>query len=1065
MRVYRKRLLAAVLVFVLFFSVMPVTAGAEDDSNLMQREEVTHNGVYECADNQPLAACLLDNLHELNDQLGLENSNVDRAVSYTAVEQISYSTVTPSTGDVNVLVVMADFSDVKFDENFTNEYVQKILFGAADENADLFPLDSFSAWYKRSSFGKLNISGDIVNVHLNHTRDYYSENKNMEEEIPEEEIPEEEISEEEISEEEATGEEIPEEETTEEETSDEENSDEDVPDVEVPDVKTDIWKAIYEQNIDWKQYDSNNDHYVDALCMIVAGEAGDWASQWWSYCHDGNTEPIDQEEQYHVGKYAFCMESHMITPETIIHEFGHMMGLPDLYNTFLSSSTESGLHTSDIMCDNTGDMNGLCKMLLGWLDASQIHIVEYGQDVSEIRLRPYAQSGDIALCMVNEGQNSIFSEYYLAEYYVPYGNDSIMGMLDAPAKYMRLFHVNAELSDWGDMLAHDNYSTGEEDDCLLIQAVDHDAEYRHGFDYCGFPPPPRQAYRSLFHKDVCCGYQEGDELTPYTTPSTDKYAQDRRKDSPGVYSGLYITNFRLGEEAATFSVSYENKAADSTGIILETVAIDRCSNSKDFQIRSNRDIYRTNSSMVAYVREKASGEYVEDLIIDTRNVWPGNYDIYPYHAMIQVMLSDESLLSDGVAYEIVLPAGMFTTGYGMMSGETVLDIPHYHDVAEFEEKAATCKEAGNIMYWYCGDCGKYFSDVFLTKEITEADTVIERDSTNHTGETYLKNQSEATATSDGYTGDVYCSDCDALIEKGSVIPAKGTGDSGGSSTDPGGTGGSSTESGSTGGPSTGSGSTSGSSAGTGDASSGSAKDQVDTPKDEQKDKAVTTTLNPASDTLVTVTVKSDEKGEVTSATAAVSKNIAKDSNKVTISANVMEQIKEAAETDVAVTMTVKDADGKTKYKLKVDTADLKAGNDLYIYQLNTKTGAYTMVNAKTYVVSKKGDVSVSMDRNATYELLSAKEAKKVEKQILSTVKVKKSAATVKKGAKTSVVFSSGFNMKNVKSIRYSTSSKAVAAVSKSGSVTTKKEGTATIKAKIILKNGAAKTVKMKIVVR
>ena len=35
-----------------------------------------------------------------------------------------------------------------------------------------------------------------------------------------------------------------------------------------------------------------------------------------------------------------------------------------------------------------------------------------------------------------------------------------------------------------------------------------------------------------------------------------------------------------------------------------------------------------------------------------------------------------------------------------------------------ETKAATCTEPGNIEYWYCEDCGKYFKDAALT-EVTD----------------------------------------------------------------------------------------------------------------------------------------------------------------------------------------------------------------------------------------------------------------------------------------------------------------------------------------------------------
>ena len=50
--------------------------------------------------------------------------------------------------------------------------------------------------------------------------------------------------------------------------------------------------------------------------------------------------------------------------------------------------------------------------------------------------------------------------------------------------------------------------------------------------------------------------------------------------------------------------------------------------------------------------------------------------------------------------------------------------PNNHtDLKHIDAKAATAAEEGNIAYWYCGGCNKYFSDAAATKEITKADTV------------------------------------------------------------------------------------------------------------------------------------------------------------------------------------------------------------------------------------------------------------------------------------------------------------------------------------------------------
>lgn len=50
--------------------------------------------------------------------------------------------------------------------------------------------------------------------------------------------------------------------------------------------------------------------------------------------------------------------------------------------------------------------------------------------------------------------------------------------------------------------------------------------------------------------------------------------------------------------------------------------------------------------------------------------------------------------------------------------------PNSHaDLKHIDAKAATAAEEGNIAYWYCGGCGKYFADAAAAREITRADTV------------------------------------------------------------------------------------------------------------------------------------------------------------------------------------------------------------------------------------------------------------------------------------------------------------------------------------------------------
>ena len=49
---------------------------------------------------------------------------------------------------------------------------------------------------------------------------------------------------------------------------------------------------------------------------------------------------------------------------------------------------------------------------------------------------------------------------------------------------------------------------------------------------------------------------------------------------------------------------------------------------------------------------------------------------------------------------------------------------HTHTVKHVAATVATAEADGNIEYWYCEECGKYFSDAAATKEISKADTVV-----------------------------------------------------------------------------------------------------------------------------------------------------------------------------------------------------------------------------------------------------------------------------------------------------------------------------------------------------
>lgn len=154
------------------------------------------------------------------------------------------------------------------------------------------------------------------------------------------------------------------------------------------------------------------------------------------------------------------------------------------------------------------------------------------------------------------------------------------------------------------------------------------------------------------------------------------------------------------------------------------------------------------------------------------------------------------------------------------------DETKHTDLKHFPSKAATCTEKGNIEYWYCSGCDNYYSDAAGTVKTTSAKVSTSKNdhdyywvadevagvhyqkcrvcgtttgTSSHSGGTAscktqakcakcgasygeldpnthvnfeLRNEVKATETTQGYTGDKYCKDCGAFIEKGSYYSAQ-----------------------------------------------------------------------------------------------------------------------------------------------------------------------------------------------------------------------------------------------------------------------------------------------------
>ena len=158
--------------------------------------------------------------------------------------------------------------------------------------------------------------------------------------------------------------------------------------------------------INWADYDSNNDGYVDFVYVIYAGKGQAdggtsetiWPHNWdvssaiqYGYCTYTNAQRTLGGKK--IDNYAMSSElsgNALGGIGTLCHEFGHVMGLPDLYDTNYGTNYESSLTPNDwnIMDGGSYNADGHCppnydpweKDFFGW--HTPINLGNTGQNVT-----------------------------------------------------------------------------------------------------------------------------------------------------------------------------------------------------------------------------------------------------------------------------------------------------------------------------------------------------------------------------------------------------------------------------------------------------------------------------------------------------------------------------------------------------------------------------------------------------------------------------------------------------------------------------------------------------------
>lgn len=306
----------------------------------------------------------------------------------------------PSQGTGRMLIIYADFADCKFSYYPSTDEIEEIAFGDEKPDSSQYPWESISAFFKRSSKGAMELSGRAYRYTTYNSVSKYSG---------------------------------------------------------VPGQKALLTEACrtLDGNIDFRDFDGDNDGYIDTLTLIVPGQTSN--DTWWP----ASVQFADDNYAYDGVKIG-----HMITGNcqinsssdyhdfvsTLTHETGHCMGLPDYYR-YDKSSDADGLHGkagSELMDDTGGDLSCVSKLHLGWYRTDQVQVYDPSAGTQSFTLyNAQTSNGNTVIIPCGDLNNRYHSEYMMLEYTTKYANNSAPPWYVAMGEGIRIYHVDATLYNNG----------------------------------------------------------------------------------------------------------------------------------------------------------------------------------------------------------------------------------------------------------------------------------------------------------------------------------------------------------------------------------------------------------------------------------------------------------------------------------------------------------------------------------------------------------------------------------------------------------------------------------------
>ena len=300
----------------------------------------------------------------------------------------------PSVGSPKLLVIPIWFEDstnyIDLNKRETvRKDIQNAYFGTSIETG----WESVSSYYKKDSFGKLDLSGTVSEWYeCGYDSDrFYEEEAGMEATV---------------------------------------------------DLVSEATEWYFSNHSDSrKSYDFDGDGYLDGVMLIYASPDyasmdNDYASNMWAYCYwvqSLSKKNVNKpgENVFFWASYDFMYSSGIptrlrvgsfygggdnsiceIDAHTYIHEMGHVFGLSDYYDYTGKASPAGGFSMQDM---NVGGHDPYSRFSLGWANPY------LPTETTELVVRDIESSGECVVLAYDGYDGSPFDEYIIIELYTPYG--------------------------------------------------------------------------------------------------------------------------------------------------------------------------------------------------------------------------------------------------------------------------------------------------------------------------------------------------------------------------------------------------------------------------------------------------------------------------------------------------------------------------------------------------------------------------------------------------------------------------------------------------------------------